>query len=158
MQFDQSPGEGCSQCSTEQQSRPVEHLQHGPPQPLVPGLQLKGVIPLQKQDLTLSLPRVIKFKFPLHPHQKYTHHTVWRTWLFIAYADWKTNHAYFLSLGVKGKPRLSALIIFTATVNHTVSQTQGTSSPGFDKNKNFSPLGIIHLGRVFQSPIRLIQD
>ena len=32
--------------------------------------------------ITYLLPRVINFKFPLQPHQKY--HTVWRTWLFIA--------------------------------------------------------------------------
>ena len=34
--------------------------------------------------LTFSLPRLINFKIPLQPHQKY--HTVWRTWLFIAYS------------------------------------------------------------------------
>ena len=30
---------------------------------------------------------VINFKFPLQPHQRKKNHTVWRTWLFIAYSD-----------------------------------------------------------------------
>ena len=35
--------------------------------------------------LTFSLPRMINFKFSLKPDQKYSvHHTVWRTWVFIA--------------------------------------------------------------------------
>ena len=36
--------------------------------------------------LTLSLPRVINFKFSLQPHRKYNI-TVWRTWLFMPYSD-----------------------------------------------------------------------
>ena len=35
-----------------------------------------------KDTLTLSLPRVINFKFPLQPHLKILHHTAWRTQLF----------------------------------------------------------------------------
>ena len=53
--------------------------------------------------------RVIKFKFPLQPHQKYYIFTVWRTWLFIAshYLTYtfifrKVGRMYFLDLGVKG--------------------------------------------------------
>ena len=34
--------------------------------------------------LTLSLPRVINFHFPLKPHQKYKITRVWRTWLFVS--------------------------------------------------------------------------
>ena len=36
--------------------------------------------------LTLSLPRVSNSKFPLQS-QEILHHTVWRTWLFLAYSD-----------------------------------------------------------------------
>ena len=36
---------------------------------------------------TLSLPRVINFKFPLQHTAEVVYHTVWRTWLFIAYSD-----------------------------------------------------------------------
>ena len=48
----------------------------------------------QPCKLTLSLPRVINFKFPLHPHQRYYRHTVWRTWLSIAhsYEKWLYYH------------------------------------------------------------------
>ena len=48
--------------------------------------------------LTLSLPRVINFKFPLQPH------TVWRTWLFIAIQmkdDFSTN-SHCLTYTLKG--------------------------------------------------------
>ena len=69
--------------------------------------------------LTLSLLRVINVKFPLQPQQKY-YHTVWRTWLFIAYSQmkdyyttnpcyltytfslYKVGRMYFVSSGVKG--------------------------------------------------------
>ena len=37
--------------------------------------------------LTLSLPRVINFKFLLQSHLAILHHTAWRTWLSIAYSD-----------------------------------------------------------------------
>ena len=44
---------------------------------------------VEAASLTLSLPRVITWKFPLQPHQKYniTQSTEWSTWLFIAYSD-----------------------------------------------------------------------
>ena len=48
--------------------------------------------------LPLSLPKVINFKFPLQPHQKYNHQTVrQRTWLFIAYSNerWYTTNSYY---------------------------------------------------------------
>ena len=38
--------------------------------------------------LTLSLPRVINFKFPLRPHQKILHHTAWRV-AFHSLLRWK---------------------------------------------------------------------
>ena len=67
---------------------------------------------------TLSLPRVINFKFLLQPHQKY-YITEKRTWLFVAYSDERLlccqfslphlrfslkgwENILFLNLGVKG--------------------------------------------------------
>ena len=38
-------------------------------------------------ELTLSLPWVINFIFPLQPHQKYDTTQVWRIWLLVAFSD-----------------------------------------------------------------------
>ena len=45
--------------------------------------------------LTLSLPRMINFKFLLQPQRKYNM-TAWRTWLFIAYSDERWLYYQFL--------------------------------------------------------------
>ena len=46
------------------------------------------------QVLTLSLPRVINFKFLLQPHRNY-YIRVWRTWLYIAYSDERWLYCQF---------------------------------------------------------------
>ena len=51
-------------------------------------------------SLTLSLPRVIKFKFPLQPHQKHSRHIVLRTWLFIAYSDGRWLYYQFSAISL----------------------------------------------------------
>ena len=56
------------------------------PQPSSHSGRYSAVVCTYSCSLTLSLLRVISFKFPLQPHQKY-YITVWRTWLFIAYSD-----------------------------------------------------------------------
>ena len=55
---------------------------------------------IASRNLTLSLPRVVNFKLPLQPHQKYrSHHTAWRTLLSIAYSDerwwWWYHHQWW---------------------------------------------------------------
>ena len=46
---------------------------------------------------SISFPRVINFKFPLQPHQKCFHHTVWRTWLFITSSDTNSRYLTFVT-------------------------------------------------------------
>ena len=48
------------------------------------GVDGKAVRHAGQVAITLSLPRVINYKFLLQPDQKYN---IWRIWLFIAYSD-----------------------------------------------------------------------
>ena len=45
-------------------------------------IAMTNVVVKPSCKLTLSLPRVINFKFHLQPHQKYNVCSVWRTWLW----------------------------------------------------------------------------
>ena len=78
----------------------------------------QGVSLLWKIFLTLSLPRVINFKFPLQPHQKYNitqYGELGFSWLTQMKDDYATNFHHILldntcfNLGVK------ALMIFAIT-------------------------------------------
>ena len=56
-----------------------------------------NVINTSMQDHRKEI-QAINYKFPLQPHQKYYIHTVWRTWLFIAYSDERWLYCQLLLL------------------------------------------------------------